>query len=238
LTKPKRDSVETAEVVREYGPFPGGGRVHGVTWDGTRVWFATDAALHALDPASGAVDRSIPLACDAGTAYDGRHLYQLSANRILRVDPETGHVLSELPAPGNAAGLTWAEGRLWVGQFQHRKILELDPATGAVLRVVESDRFVTGVTWAEGELWHGTWEGDESELRRVDPASGAVLARLRMPDGGVITGLESDGGALLYCGGGDAGTVRAVRRPAARAGRRASVRARRRSAPSAPRRRR
>ncbi|MGH2824923.1 MAG: hypothetical protein ACRDLY_18255, partial [Thermoleophilaceae bacterium] len=89
----------------------------------------------------------------------------------------------------------------------------IDPATGAVLRTIESNRFVTGVTWIDGELWHGTWEGDESELRRINPESGAVLERLEMPRGTGVSGLESDGADLLYCGGGPSGKVRAVRRP-------------------------
>ena len=80
-------------------------------------------------------------------------------------------------------------------------------------RTIESNRFVTGVTWVDGELWHGTWEGDESELRRFDPADCAVLERLEMPRRAGISGLESDGADLFYCGGGGSGTVRAVRRP-------------------------
>ena len=219
-----------AEVVREYGPFPGGGRVHGVTWDGRRVWFASGKALRALAPASGRMVRSLPIACDAGTAFDGRHLYQVRAGRILKLDPATGQILADIPAPSaDTSGLTWAEGRLWAGQYQGRRILELDPATGEVLRTVESDRFVTGVTWAEGQLWHGIWEGEESELRRVDPGSGRVLARLRMPAGTGVSGLESDGGALFYCGGGDSGTVRVVRRPSAGRGGRARATSSRRT---------
>jgi hypothetical protein len=27
-----------AKIVREYGPFPGADRVHGVTYDGEHVW--------------------------------------------------------------------------------------------------------------------------------------------------------------------------------------------------------
>ena len=87
------------------------------------------------------------------------------------------------------------------------------PATGAILRTIESNRFVTGVTWVDGELWHGTWEGDESDIRRIDPESGAVLERLEMPRGTGVSGLESDGADLFYCGGGASGKVRAVRRP-------------------------
>ena len=33
-----------AEIVREYGPFPGVDHVHGVTYDGQRVWFAAETS--------------------------------------------------------------------------------------------------------------------------------------------------------------------------------------------------
>ena len=100
-----------------------------------------------------------------------------------------------------------------MGQHRDRKIHQIDPETGAILRTITSDRFVTGVTWVDGELWHGTWEGDESELRRVDPKNGEVLERLEMPPGVNVSGLESDGGDQFFCGGGKTGKVRAVRRP-------------------------
>ena len=80
-----------------------------------------------------------------------------------------------------------------------------------MLRTIESDRFVTGVTWADGELWHGTWEGETSDVRRIDPTTGEVLERLEMPAGTGVSGLESDGGDRFFCGGN--GNVRAIRRP-------------------------
>ena len=209
----------TAEIVREYGPFHGVERVHGVTYDGERVWFAAGDTLNAVDPASGKIVRSIDAAAHAGTAFDGRHLYQLAEDRIQKIDPKTGRVLATIPAPGGGgdSGLTWAEGTLWVGQYRDRKIHQINPETGAILRTIESNRFVTGVTWIDGELWHATWEGDQSELRRVDPRTGEVLERLEMPAGAFISGLESNGGDLFYCGSGNGGKVRAVRRPKRRA---------------------
>lgn len=208
-------SRESAEILREYGPFEGTARVHGVTFDGTRVWFAGGDRLHALDPASGETVRALDVAGHAGTAFDGRHLYQLAEDRIHTIDPQTGQILRSIPAPGGGgdSGLTWAEGTLWVGQYRDRKIHQIDPETGAVLRTLESNRFVTGVTWVDGELWHGTWEGDESDLRRLDAQTGEVLERLEMPPGTGVSGLESDGRDRFYCGGGSSGTVRAVRRP-------------------------
>ena len=161
----------TAEILREYGPFPGTDQVAGVTFDGRHVWFASGDRLNALDPDSGQLDRAITVPAHAGTAFDGRHLFQIAEDRIRKIDPATGNVLATIPAPGGGgdSGLAWAEGSLWVGQHRGRKIHQIDPGTGAILRTIESDRFVTGVTWVEGELWHGTWERDESELRRIDP---------------------------------------------------------------------
>src|SRR3954454_22902285 len=193
-----------AEITREYGPFPGVDKVAGVSYDGQHVWFATGDTLHALDPASGKTVRAIDVAAHAGTAFDGRHLFQIAEDRIQRIDPATGRVLSTIPAPGGGddSGLAWAEGTLWVGQYRERKIHQIDPDTGAILRTIESKRFVTGVTWVDGELWHATWEGDESDLRRVDPRTGEVLESVAMPAGVAVSGLEADGADLFFCGGG------------------------------------
>jgi glutamine cyclotransferase len=203
-----------AEIAREYGPFPGVDSVHGVSFDGQHVWFASGDKINALDPASGKILRSIEVPAHAGTAFDGQHLFQLAEDRIQKIDPNTGRVLATIPAPGGGgSGLTWAEGTLWMGKYRDRKILQIDPQTGAVLRTIECSRFVTGVTWVDRELWHGTWEGDESDLRRVDPRTGEVLERLDMPLGVSVSGLESDGGDQFFCGGASSGKVRAVRRP-------------------------
>ncbi len=204
-----------ADILREYGPFPGVDSVHGVTFDGQRIWFASGDKLNALDPERGTTVRTIDVAAHAGTAFDGRHLFQIVEDRIEKIDPESGRVLATLPAPGGGdSGLAWAEGTLWVGQYRERKIHQVDPQSGAVLRTIESNRFVTGVTWVDGELWHGTWEADRSELRRIDPESGRVLEQLDLPDGVGVSGLESDGGERFFCGGGNSGKLRVVRRPA------------------------
>lgn len=205
--------TSTAELLHEYGPFPDVDQVGGVTFDGRHVWFATGDRLNVLDPATGDIVRWHDVAADAGTAFDGTHLFQLAEDRIQKIDPATGRVLSTIPAPGGGSGLAWAEGTLWLGQYRDRRIHQIDPETGAVLRTIDSDRMVTGVTWVDGELWHGTWEGEESEVRHIDPATGEVLERLRMPDGVGVSGLEADGADRFFCGGGNSGRVRAIRRP-------------------------
>ena len=153
------------EIEREYGPFAEDGRVNGVTFDGHDVWFASGEQLHALDRESGELRRSLPVPSEAGTAFDGKYLYQLAEGRIRQIDPQTGEVVSTVTAPHlqGASGMAWAEGSLWVGRFEDRKILELDPRSGNVLSEVVSDRFVTGVSFSDGELWHATQENQHSD---------------------------------------------------------------------------
>jgi len=209
-------TLEPVEIVREYGPFDGGASVAGVTHDGHNVWAALGAKVVAFDPEDGRVTQQLDLSGDAGTAFDGTYLYQIAEARIDKIDPRSGRIVHTIPAPGQGrdSGMAWAEGSLWVGEYRQRKIHQVDPDTGKVLRTIESDRFVTGVSWVDQELWHGTWEGEESELRQIDPDSGQVLRRLGLPEGVNVSGLESDGGRLFYCGGGNSGKVRVVRRPA------------------------
>jgi hypothetical protein len=214
VNAPPALAAQAAEIVCEYGPFPGVDNVSGVSYDGQQVWLATGDKLNAFDPVSGKMLRSIGVAARAGTAFDGQHLYQIGGGRIQKIDPKTGRVLSTIPTPGDGcSGLAWGEGTLWVGLYEDRKIDQIDPETGAVLHTIESNRCVTGVTWVDGELWHGTWDDTGSDLRRVDPRTGEVLEKLELPPGVGVSGLESDGHDQFFCGGGSSGKLRIVRRP-------------------------
>ncbi len=146
----------------------------------------------------------------AGVSHDGRNVWAATGAALVAFDPATGEPVRKLAVACDAG--TAFDGT-WLYQIAESRIDKIDPATGAIQRTIESNRFVTGVTWVDGELWHGTWEGEESELRHIDAQSGAVLERLKMPEGVFVSGLESDGAGLFYCGGGPSGKVRAVRRP-------------------------
>lgn len=214
-TRKNKNKSGQAEIVREYGPYPGIDHIHGVTFDGERVWFARGEGLVAIDPKNGQKVRELAVAAEAGTAFDGEYLWQLADDRIQKIDPHSGKVISTLPAPahGRDSGLTWAEGTLWVGEYRARKIHQIDAETGAILRTIESDRFVTGVSWANDELWHATLEEGQSDIRRVNPETGEVLERFALPDGIAVSGMETDGAGVFYCGGTTSGKVRAVRKP-------------------------
>ena len=205
-----------AEILREYGPFPGADRVNGVTFDGQHVWFASGDRLNAFDPASGkvrALDRC-RRACGNGLRRpapvpDRRRSHPEDRSRR----PAACWRRSRRRAAAATRASPGPKARSGWGSIATARSIRSTPQTGAILRTIESNRFVTGVTWVDGELWHGTWEGDESDVRRIDPETGEVLERLEMPPGTGVSGLESDGGDRFFCGGGNSGKVRAVRRP-------------------------
>ena len=198
------------------------GQIHGVTCDDQgNVWFAYGkGGLACVEPANGRVLRHFEdQGAVAGTAFDGTHLWQITKDRIVRIDPQSGETMASIPQPGgHCAGMAWADGALWVGGFDDRRILKIDPETGRVLKTLEADRLVTGVSWIGDELWVGMWKNAEApyeaELRRVDADSGEVLARLPLADGSRVSGLGADHDRdLLWCGGCAEGGVSAVRRP-------------------------
>lgn len=209
----QQDAVHgAAEIVREYQPL-GDRQIHGVTFDGALVWFARDDELVAFDPASEQVVRrhAVPSA-DAGTAFDGEHIYQLASGEILVIRPHDGRVVRKLPAPGKGedSGMAWADGYLWIGQCYGAKIHKVDARTGEVVKTLTSDRFVTGVSCVDGALWHGAaGDGKPAELRRL-AADGAPQEILDVPVD-MIAGVEAQGDGSFWCAG-ERGTLRLVRR--------------------------
>src|SRR5213596_602092 len=137
-TRKSKTKTRRAEILREYGPYPGMNQIHGVTFDGAHVWFARGESIVALDPENGALVRELAVAADAGTAFDGEYLWQLAGDRIQKVDPRSGQVVATIPAPshGRDSGLTWAEGTLWVGEYRARRIHQIDAKTGDILRTI------------------------------------------------------------------------------------------------------
>ena len=47
-----------AHIVREYGPFDDTPAVHGVSFDGKQLWFASGDHVNAVDPDSGRLRRA------------------------------------------------------------------------------------------------------------------------------------------------------------------------------------
>lgn len=211
--------TERTEVLREFSlPV---GQMHGVTWDGHAVWVVDGSVprLLRIDPSDGQILHTLTgFPADAGTAFDGRHLWQIGGDRARKVDPKTGEILDELRLPDDGvSGMSWANGHLWVGNHRGKHLVKIDGQTGEVLTRLESDCHVCGVAWVRGELWHCAWTtrtpspNGWAELRRVDPETGTVLRRLQFPDW--VAGIEADDRGQLWCATDSSSLILALRHP-------------------------
>lgn len=119
----------SAEIIQEYGPFPGVDSVHGVTFDGRRVWFACgDKPI----PAPGRGNSG--LAWAEGSLWVG----QYRDRRIHQIDPETGAILRTIESNRFVTGVTWVDGELWHGTWENdeSELRRVDPQTGDVLEAL------------------------------------------------------------------------------------------------------
>jgi outer membrane protein assembly factor BamB len=208
----KRTNNTTAAVVdKELTP---GGKVHGVTFDGKLVWYASDEAIVAVDPATEKVTKRLAVKAPAGTAFDGTNLYQLAGDKILVVDPSDGRVVRELPSPRprECSGLAYAAGPLFVGEYKDGRIHKVDAKTGEITKTLSSDRWVTGVSCVDGAIWHATGNNGAGapQIRRL-AEDGTVDEILEVSGVEYISGLESDRNGGFWCGG-ENGKLRHVRR--------------------------
>ncbi len=204
--------LESVEIERTYGPFEGARGAFGVAHDGLHLWVAGGDGIRAVDPGSGEVVGIAQVNADAGTAYDGRWLYQLSEGFILRVDPKTGTEVGRVPAPCQEghSGMAWANGSLWIGEYRGGRIHRVDPATGEVQSVVQTQRYVTGIAWVGPHLWHGSAGAGRADVDHLDEASGQALRRLQLPEGLAVAGVAVDPEGRMYCAGGSDGLVRLI----------------------------
>jgi streptogramin lyase len=108
-------------------------------------------------------------------AYDGSNLwivwhwyrYDIPVSLtqlLLKIDPATGKVLQEFPAPAGSRpdgthALTWDGSRLW--HAKDNRLAAIDPATGRVISEYKLDQLKrpSGLAWDGQALWISEFEG-------------------------------------------------------------------------------
>src|SRR6185369_14455551 len=144
----RKTKVRQAEILREYGPYPGIDHVHGVTFDGAHVWFARGESIVALDPGDGALVRELAVAVpapahgrDSGLTWAEGTLWvgEYRARKIHQIDTETGAILRTIESDRFVTGVSWVNGELWHGTMEEERsdLRRVDPETGEVLERLE-----------------------------------------------------------------------------------------------------
>src|SRR5229473_1056631 len=112
-----------AEILREYGPFPGVDHVHGVTFDGQQLFQIAEDRIQKIDPKTGRVLATIPApggGTDSGLAWAEGSLWvgQYRDRKIHQIDPLTGAILRTIESNRFVTGVTWVDGELWHGTWE------------------------------------------------------------------------------------------------------------------------
>lgn len=172
--------------------------------------------LLTINRKTGAVTASLDLGGKTygGIAFANGVLYvsSLEPPEVLKVDLARGAVTGRIPLSGPAGGLEIFRGvlmaQLYVG-FPH--IALVDSTSGSTLRTLTSDENAMDLAMVGDELlctWISNFGAEAfGELRKIDPASGTVVGRMRLP------GVHSSMAALDPALAREVGFIALVRTP-------------------------
>ena len=187
------------KVVREI-PAPEGD-LWTMTWDGESLWVMDREACEAIavSPQDGAVRKrvKIPFEKPRGIGWwdDGLGVAQNGPKRVVKLDPDTGEVVREVPVDKpdwcEVSGVAQVNGELWVNDDFNGVIRRVDPGSGAEPTLHGSaGSLPCSLTPVPG----GVWEIDAFSPYLVQSDHDAKLLDLgEKPFGGRCDGLAWDG---------------------------------------------
>lgn len=149
-----------------------------------------------------------------GMAFANGVLYvsSLEPPEVLKVDLRSGAVIGRIPLSGPAGGLEIARGVLMAQMYVGLPHLALvDSRSGTTVKTLPSDENAMDLAVVGDELLC-TWISDFGaqafgELRKIDPASGTVVGRIRLP------AVHTSMAALDPAVAGEVGFIALVRTP-------------------------
>jgi len=173
-------------------------------WGEGVLWVKTGSRVYRVDPVDGWVLSTLDLPsypCRRGFAYGGGYIWAFAVgegyaiDRIDKIDPATGKVIGQIPAPGeNGMALAWDGAHLWATDHSTDLTYKLDPMDGRVLSSFQSKSYqVRGMCWDGTYLWQSAWL--DNTLFRVDPVSGETVQAYVTPYN-FLSGLACDGRRL------------------------------------------
>jgi virginiamycin B lyase len=111
-------------------------------------------------------------------------------NHVVRLDAKSNHPGIIVPVAEPCAGLAVAFGSLWIPSCGEHAVIRVNAETGApqakiLAAPADSEG---GIASGAGSIWIVTSKQNElarngSELTRIDPATNAVIAHIRLPAG-------------------------------------------------------
>jgi YVTN family beta-propeller protein len=158
--------VQTTDV----GNFP-----LGIAYATGSIWVANagDGTITRIDAGSGVPKKTLPVAATE-LAVGGGALWasQRVANRVVRIDPNVGKVVQEIPVGNGPTGIAFGNGAVWVVNSLDGTVSRIDPETNAVAAAIPTGNGPTSVAVDDRSAWvSNQFDGT---LVRIDPRTNRV----------------------------------------------------------------
>jgi hypothetical protein len=122
----------------------------------------------------------VPQINEVDVTADGIWVTDHHNQAVLRLDARTGKTVARVELDGRSVSLTETDEGVWAGagHVYPESVSLIDPATNKIARTLEVGAYPT---YADGNLWFGRDAfRTGTVVRRVDPATGEVLANIKM----------------------------------------------------------
>jgi YVTN family beta-propeller protein len=143
--------------VAERISLPGGFR-SAIALGAGSVWVADrqEGALLRIDPATGAVTKTIPL--DAGPsamafAYGAVWVVNERESSVSRIRPRTNSIVYAIPVGEDPVGIAVGAGALWVANSGNGTVSRIDPETNTVTATIDIGNRPLGIAVGDGLVW-------------------------------------------------------------------------------------
>lgn len=110
------------------------------------------------------------------------------AGTILRLDPDTNRAVAEIPVPGGAQALAFAEGAVWVAGTTQATVTRINAHTNVVGSTAKVGKGPLALAAGEGALW--VLNTGDGTVSRVDTKSSKVSTTISL-------GVPTPGGAIV-----------------------------------------
>lgn len=145
-------------------------------------------------------DASVPVGKDpTGVVVAANSVWVINEadQTIERISAETGQELSTKSSLGTPTGIAWGEGSIWITNgFGNAEgvpqVVRIDPTDDRVQRAFDTPGG-KGIAVAFGSVWVSDQNRDR--VLRYDPRTGALDARIQLPEGSLPMGLSVGSGA-------------------------------------------
>ena len=157
------------------------------------VWVSSGQAngvVYRIDPAANRVTATIGvpggafgIVVAAGIVWVSQYLPEPDPGIVARIDARTNRLLTPVEVPNLPGAIRYGLDAVWV--TSRFTVSRIDPHTGAVTQPLHRAGDVRAI--GAGSLW-GTYANGAADAgaQRIDPATGQVVARIRIPNGVLI----------------------------------------------------